>query len=132
MATFCSLCSGQDRVGVSSVWGRTPFGSQTPSYGTGAGGRTPMYGSQTPLHGDGEVLISIQVRCPLPSLSPPSLPFRWQNSQLWLHDPFTRSLPDPSTRGQCLGPQCSKHPRQVGNMHVIVHACKLHGLVSCD
>ena len=62
------MCSGQDRGGMTSVWGRTPFGSQTPMvgsmtpsygsmtplHGSTSGGRTPMYGSQTPQLGDGE------------------------------------------------------------------------------
>lgn len=66
---YLSQCSGQDRAGMTSSWGRTPsFGAQTPMVGSmtpsysmtpmhGAGGRTPMYGSQTPMH-DGERVVN--------------------------------------------------------------------------
>ena len=61
------LCSGQERGGMTSSWGRTPsfgaqtpmVGSMTPSYGSmtpmHGGGRTPAYGSQTPMH-DGKLV----------------------------------------------------------------------------
>ena len=67
---MCLFCSGQDRSGMTSSWGRTPsFGAQTPMVGS----MTPSYGSMTPMHGGG--------RTPLP-----------YGSQTPMHDGKQRNL----------------------------------------
>ena len=39
--------------------------------------------------------------------------FRWEDPQLRLHDPLTRSFPDPPTWGERMGSQCGQHPCKV-------------------
>ena len=123
-------CRGQNRAGMTSTWGRTPFGSQTPmiggvtpSYG-GGGGRTPMYGSQTPLQihgGEGEVVVGLPHDI-LPGGSFMSLCFdRWTSLKLRVRHSISRSFPDPSTRGECVGPQRCQHTCQVSNFFLSLY-----------